>query len=65
MLKAYVAFKNRVSGRRGQNTVEYLLMLAAVVGLVIALSAIMKTGLNEVWTTVKDKVISAVGTLGK
>jgi len=65
MLKAYVAFKNRLSGRRGQNTVEYLLMLAAVVGLVIALSAIMKTGLNEVWNTVKEKIISAVGTLGK
>ena len=64
-MKAYVAFKNRLSGRRGQNTVEYLLMLAAVVGLVIAVSAIMKSGLNEVWNTVKEKIISAVGTLGK
>jgi len=65
MLKAYVAFTNRLSSRRGQNTVEYLLMLAAVVGLVIALSTIMKSGLNEVWTKVKDSIVSAIGTLGK
>ncbi|NLO92422.1 MAG: class III signal peptide-containing protein [Elusimicrobia bacterium] len=61
MLKAYIALRNKLASKRGQNTVEYLLMLAAVVGLVIVIGGAMKGGLNDVWAQVKQKILGAVG----
>ena len=46
--------------RKGQSTLEYVIILAAVVGAIIAVGAVLKQKLNTSYdtltTTMKDKV---------
>lgn len=49
-----------LKNKKGQNTVEYLLMLVVIVAIVVFVGAAMKGGLGEVWETVKSKILGAV-----
>jgi Flp pilus assembly pilin Flp len=57
---------NRLFKRRpGQNTVEYLLMLAVVVGVVLVIGALLKSKLPDVFTKVQALIMGAADKLGR
>ena len=59
-----VGIRKRLSSRRGQNTVEYLLMLTVVVGLALVVGAFLKNKMPGVMSGVIDKITGATNSLG-
>lgn len=57
--------KKRLSSRRGQNTVEYLLMLTVVVGLALVVGAFLKNKMPGVMDGVISKITGATNSLGQ
>ncbi len=53
-------FKNR----KGQNTVEYLLMLAVVVGVVLIAGVALKKYMPTLFSSIQGMISGAAGTLG-
>jgi len=53
-------FKNR----KGQNTVEYLLMLSAIVGFVLIVGALMKRAMPGLFGQIQNLISGAAGSLG-
>ena len=53
-------FKNR----KGQNTVEYLLMLAVVVGVVLVAGVALKKYMPTLFGSIQNMINGAAGTLG-
>ena len=53
-------FKNR----KGQNTVEYLLMLAVVVGVVLIAGIALKKYMPQLFGQIQGMINGAAGTLG-
>lgn len=53
-------FKNR----KGQNTVEYLLMLAVVVGVVLVAGAALKKFMPSLFGNIQSMISGAAGSLG-
>jgi Flp pilus assembly pilin Flp len=51
----------RAASRRGQNTVEYLLMLTVIVALVLAVGAFLKTKMPGVFELILGKITGAAG----
>ena len=47
-------------GRRGQNTVEYLLILAVIVGLVLLVGSAMKAKIPALFETISNLMSGAV-----
>jgi hypothetical protein len=54
-------FKVKTSGRKGQNTVEYLLMLTVVVAIALALGGFLKTKMPGVFNQMLEKITGAIG----
>ena len=50
--------------RAGQNTVEYLLMLAVVVGVVLVAGVSLKKYMPSLMSQVTDKISLATGQMG-
>ena len=55
---------SRLVLRRGQNTVEYLLMLAVVVGVVLIAGAALKKYIPTLFGQIQGMITGAAGTLG-
>ena len=53
-------FKNR----KGQNTVEYLLMLAVVVGVVLIAGVALKKYMPTLFSSIQNMINGAANTLG-
>ncbi|MHB0996118.1 MAG: class III signal peptide-containing protein [Elusimicrobiales bacterium] len=53
-------FKNR----KGQNTVEYLLMLAVVVGVVLIAGVALKKYMPSLFSSIQGMINGAASTLG-
>ncbi|MCM2267889.1 MAG: class III signal peptide-containing protein [Elusimicrobiales bacterium] len=53
-------FKNR----KGQNTVEYLLMLAVVVGVVLIAGVALKKYMPQLFASIQSMINGAASTLG-
>lgn len=53
-----------VKCRRGQNTIEYLLMLTVIVGVVLIVGAAMKKFMPGFFDSIVQKINGAVMTLG-
>ena len=51
---------NLLKKQEGQNTVEYIIMLAVVVGVALAVGALVKNMMPEVFENVKAKIIGGV-----
>jgi len=51
---------NLLKKQEGQNTVEYIIMLAVVVGIALAVGAAVKAFLPDVFENVKNKIIGGV-----
>jgi len=50
--------------RKGQNTVEYLLMLAVVVGVVLMAGMAIKKYMPSLWDQIQGMISGAAGSLG-
>jgi Flp pilus assembly pilin Flp len=54
----------RAAGRRGQNTVEYLLMLTVVVGVVLVSGAMLKKFMPTLFNNIQQMITGAAGQMG-
>ena len=61
----WTILRKRFSNRRGQNTVEYLLMLTVVVGVVLVTGIAMKKFMPSVFSKITEMITGAAGTLGQ
>lgn len=53
-----------VGSRKGQNTVEYLLMLTVVVGVVLVSGVALKRFMPNLFNSVQVKILDATNQLG-
>ena len=51
--------KAKAAGRRGQNTVEYLLMLTVVVGVVLVSGAMLKKFMPTLFNNIQQMIMGA------
>ena len=54
----------RLEDRKGQNTVEYLLMLSVVVGVVLLAGAAIKKFMPQLFSQIQGMISSAAGQMG-
>lgn len=57
--------KTLVRSRRGQNTVEYLLMLTVIVGVVLVSGAALKKFMPGFFTQIELMIMNAGDTMGR
>lgn len=56
--------RRRLADRRGQNTVEYLLMLTVIVGLVLVVGVMLKKFMPTMFNNIQQLIMGATNTLG-
>ena len=56
--------KVKASNRRGQNTVEYLLMLTVVVGVVLVSGAMLKKFMPTLFNNIQQMITGAASQMG-
>ena len=54
----------RTASRRGQNTVEYLLMLTVVVGVVLVAGVALKKFMPVLFNNIQQMITGAAGQMG-
>ncbi len=57
--KMHLAFNKAiesVKNKKGQNTIEYLLMLLVIIGVVFAVGALIKNYMPELFNQIKEKI---------
>lgn len=54
----------RLKSRRGQGIVEYLMMMAVVVGVVLVIGRMFKPQVSGVFNNVMEKIARAVDSVG-
>ena len=54
--------RKRLSSRRGQNTVEYLLMMTVIVGVVLVAGAALKKFMPTLFQTIETAITGAAQT---
>lgn len=59
------SMRKRLSSRRGQNTVEYLLMLTVVVGVVLVSGAMLKKFMPTLFNNIQQMITGAAGQMGQ
>ena len=57
--------KTLARSRRGQNTVEYLLMLTVIVGVVLVSGAMLKKFMPTMFDNISQQILHAAGGLGQ
>jgi hypothetical protein len=60
----WTSLRKRFSSRRGQNTVEYLLMLTVVVGVVLVSGAMLKKFMPSLFNNIQQMITGAAGQMG-
>lgn len=58
------ALLKRVKEERGQNTVEYLLMLTVVVGVVLVAGIALKKFMPQLFSQIQGMITGAAGQMG-
>ena len=56
--------KSLILNRRGQNTVEYLLMLSVVVGVVLVTGVALKKYMPNIMNDIMSKITATADTMG-
>ena len=56
--------KAKTASRKGQNTVEYLLMLTVVVGVVLVSGAMLKKFMPTLFNNIQQMITGAAGQMG-
>ncbi|MBI4678416.1 MAG: hypothetical protein HY748_12620 [Elusimicrobia bacterium] len=69
MMETFVAVQNRfnrwLGEKKGQNTVEYLLMLTVVVGVVLVAGVALKKYMPQLFQQIQEMIGKAAGSLGQ
>ncbi len=65
MRKKIMATSAWLRSQKGQNTVEYLLMLTVVVGVVLVAGAALKKYMPTLFQQIQDMISKAAGDMGK
>ena len=52
-----------MKGSRGQNTVEYLMMLAVIVGVILVVGKMFKPQISNIFNQIMGMVSGAAGTV--
>jgi Flp pilus assembly pilin Flp len=60
----WTSLRNRLSSRRGQNTVEYLLMLTVVVGVVLVAGVALKKFMPTLFNNIQQMITGAASSMG-
>ncbi len=63
-MKLYVKMQAALAGlqnKKGQNTIEYLLMLGVIVGVALAVGTLVKNFMPELFDNVKEKLLGGLG----
>ena len=55
----------RVRSRRGQNTVEYLMMLAVIVGVILVVGKMFKPQISNVFNQIMGMVSGAASSVAR
>ena len=64
LLYACAGAAARLKNRKGQNTVEYLLMLSVVVGVVLIAGMAIKNYMPSLFQKIQSMISGAAGSLG-
>lgn len=64
MRKKIVAARAWLQSEKGQNTVEYLLMLTVVVGVVLAAGMALKKFMPTLFSQIQGMITGAAGNMG-
>lgn len=54
----------RLSSERGQNTVEYLMMLAVIVGVILVIGKMFKPQISGIFNQIMGMISGAASTVG-
>lgn len=54
----------RLQSRRGQNTVEYLMMLAVIVGVILVIGKMFKPQISGIFNQIMGMISGAASTVG-
>ena len=65
MTMKIIKIKTWLKNKKGQNTVEYLLMLTVIVGVVLLVGIGIKNYLPGLLTKIEQMISGSVDTLGK
>jgi Flp pilus assembly pilin Flp len=60
----WTGLRKRLSNRRGQNTVEYLLMLTVVVGVVLVAGVALKKFMPTLFNNIQQMITGAASQMG-
>lgn len=63
-MKRWKQAKNWLTSEKGQNTVEYLLMLTVVVGVVLVAGAALKKFMPTLFAQIQGMITGAAGSMG-
>ena len=63
-LKALIRARARLASRKGQNTVEYLLMLTVVVGVVLVAGVALKKFMPTLFNNIQQMITGAASQMG-
>lgn len=61
---AWLKTKRWLKDQRGQNTVEYIMMLAIVALVIGGVGVLLQKFMPELFTSVKEKILGTVGGMG-
>ena len=61
----YLEISNRVRDERGQNTVEYLMMLAVIVGVILVIGKMFKPQISGIFNQIMGMISGAANTVGQ
>ncbi|MBI5239338.1 MAG: hypothetical protein HY926_02615 [Elusimicrobia bacterium] len=64
-MRAWLRSRNFRLSRKGQNTVEYLLMLTVVVGVVLVAGVALKRFMPGLFSQIQTMISGAAGSLGQ
>ena len=64
-MRAWLRSRNFRLSRKGQNTVEYLLMLTVVVGVVLVAGVALKRFMPGLFSQIQQMISGAAGSLGQ
>ena len=60
---AYDRAVRAIKNAKGQNTIEYMLMLFVIIGVVFAVGAILKGYMPELFNTIKAKITGSAAAM--
>jgi len=64
MKKEWQEFSDWARSERGQNTVEYLMMLAVIVGVILVIGKMFKPQISQVFQQIMQMISGAAATVG-